>query len=307
MSCFQSKLTVKSKPRLNWDVSCNYGVSGSGWNPFAGLRVSVIDESLSKDEIAIYVEPPAPGASMFCFLTITPMIVLLPVMYPIAVSNSSAAAYVFSLNVATGKIDLFNRIKPFRGEEIRTVYEDVTYFGVKFKRDESFENLYTSSFVLTFKDGEIRIPNGESFALSHHLELEAILNAVNGLIARSLERRDDLNCSIYPLLRTGCAEEFIAIPHAFSELLEAQSSEFADCTTANVIRNETLTSQSSSETESIANTSGNETIRISNHPILSGEEGPDAEAIQEAILIPDADIMFSYRREVPNSLYVPFY
>lgn len=301
MSCFQSRLTVRSSPRLNWDVSCNKGVSSSGWNPFAGLRVSVIDESLSKDEVAIYVEPPAPGASMFCFLTITPMIVLLPVMYPIAVSNSSATAYVFSLNVATGKIDLFNRIKPFRGEEIRTVYEDVTYFGVKFKRDESFENLYTSSFVLTFKDGEIRIPNGECFALSHHLELEAILNAVNGLIARSLERREDLNCSIYPLLRTGCAEEFIAIPLAYSELLEA--SEYADCTT--VIRNEAMTSQSSIETEYIANTTGIELRGILGPPSLSGEERPEAEAIQEAILIPDADITLRYRREVPDLPYIP--
>ena len=244
---------------------------------------------------------------MFCFLTITPMIVLLPVMYPIAVSNSSATAYVFSLNVATGKIDLFNRIKPFRGEEIRTVYEDVTYFGVKFKRDESFENLYTSSFVLTFKDGEVRIPNGECFALSHHLELETILNAVNGLIARSLERRDDLNCTVYPLLRTGCVEEFIAIPLAFSELLESQSSEFADCTTANVTRNETLSSQSSVETESIANTSRNGAMGISNPPILLGEERHDADAIQEAVLIPDTDIAPRYRREVPNSLYTPLY
>lgn len=232
MAWLQSKLTISAGPRLNWDIGRNRGVIGSGWNPFLRLRCSLIDESLSKDRVSIYIEPSAPGTSMFCFMIFTPMIVMLPVLYPIAATHAQARGYFFSKNPATGKIDLFHRIKPFRGEEIRVTYEDVTYFGIKFTRDISFENLYTSSFILTFKDGQIFIPNGECFVLSHHVELDFIIAAVNTLISRSMENRIDLNSVILPILSTGRADEHAAIPFAASCMAETRihSEIFADCT-----------------------------------------------------------------------------
>ena len=227
----QSKITIKSGPRYRWDHNRNRSVLRSGWNPFAGLRVSLIDESLSKERVSIYIEPMAPGTSMLFFMFFTPMLVMLPVLGPLAISNAQARGYFFFKNEVTGKIDLFHRIKPFYGEEIRNTYEDVTYFGIKFTRDISFENLYTSSFVLTFKDGQIKIPNGECFVLSHHVELDFLMDAVNGLIARSMESRDDLNSIVFPMLSTGRADEHAAIPFAASCMVERRGlpDGFADC------------------------------------------------------------------------------
>lgn len=273
MAWFQSKITITSSPRYNWDVARNRGVTRSGWNPFVGLRVSLVDESLSKDRVSIYIEPAAPGTSMFCFMTFTPMLILSPVLCPIAVANSQASGYFFHKNVVTGKIDLFHRVKPFRGEEIRSVFEDVTYFGIKFIRDQAFENLYTSSFVLTFKDGQIRIPNGECFVLSHHVELDSLMDAVNALIARSLESREDLNSVIYPMLSTGRADEITAIPFAASCMAEGRedSLSFADCT-VNADQVEAGTARHAENT----------TLRTTPPPsCVAGQE------VQEALLIPD--------------------
>ena len=308
----QSKLTIATGPRLNWDIGRNKGVTGSGWNPFLGLRCSLIDESLSKDKVSLYIEPSAPGISMFCFMTLTPMIVMLPVLYPIAATHAQARGYFFSKNPITGKIDLFHRIKPFRGEEIRVVYEDVTYFGIKFTRDISFENLYTSSFVLTFKDGQISIPNGECFVLSHHVELDIIIAAVNALISRSMENRIDLNSVIYPILSTGRADEHAAIPFAASCMAETRNlaETFADCTVnAEAIRGKNTEDVehsliSESLPPNITFTPADSIGPIlfpSTIPALSSEL--DVE-VQEALLIPDTIYRQPYaRNDFPNIPY----
>jgi hypothetical protein len=147
MAWFQSKLAVKDNPRLNWDMNRSCGVTRSGWNPLVGLRVSIFDESLSKDKVSIFIEPAAPGTGKLCFMTFTPMIVLLPILLPILVSKSTAKAYIFSKNVDTGKIDLLYRVKPFRDEKIRVVFEDVTNFGIKF---QGMKHLRTNSRVASF-------------------------------------------------------------------------------------------------------------------------------------------------------------
>jgi hypothetical protein len=230
----------------------------SGWNPFLGLRVSLKDECLSAEKVSIIIEPGAPGSSMCCFMACTPMIILLPMLYPIAVANSQARGYFFYKNSSTGRIDLLYRLKPFMGREIRTEYEDVTYFGVIFSRDEAYENLYTSSFVVTFKNGQIRIPNGECFVLSHNNELDCLMEAVNTLIVRSLEGRHDLNTDVCAMLSTGRADERFDIPFApCSVLSRSESQEFANVSADCIHRGETMalrgsTSRGSLEEESIA-------------------------------------------------------
>ena len=302
MAWFQSKLTVKQSPRLNWDLSRNRGVSRSGWNPLVGLRVSVIDESLSDDKVSIFVEPAAPGTGMICLMTFTPMIILLPVLYPIAVSSSSAKAYIFSKNATTGRIDLFHRVKPFRGDEIRVIYEDVTYFGIKFVRDESFENLYTSTFIITFKDGQISLPNGECFVLSYHKELNEIIESVNALIARSLEGRDDLNSTIYPMLSTGHPGEYGAIPFAASTFLDSEIHELAYCTTTE--NNRTSSNpHSQSGSNVLDNMSAGVVICDQSFPLGGAQQG---DIIQEAVLIPEPNNPDRYHREATDFPNIPY-
>jgi hypothetical protein len=294
MAWFQSKLAVKENPRLNWDMNRSRGVTRSGWNPLVGLRVSIIDESLSEDKVSVFIEPAAPGTGKLCFMTFTPMIILLPIILPILVSKSTAKAYIFSKNIATGKIDLLYRVKPFRGEEIRVAFEDVTNFGIKFQKDEAFADQFTSCFILTFKDGQVRIPNGECFVLSHMKELNEILEAVNCLIERSLESRQDLNSAIYPLLSTGLADEYAAIPFAASCLLPSESSELADCTTS-------LTRHSISSYQLSAFLRESMVRVLPNSPTVpccgnASQADSATDPIQEAIVIPEINVSYRYHR-----------
>lgn len=256
--------------------------------------MSIIDESLSKDKVSVFIEPAAPGTGKLCFMTFTPMIVLLPILLPILVSKSTAKAYIFSKNVATGKIDLLYRVKPFRGEEIRVVFEDVTNFGIKFQRDEAFADQFTSFFILTFKDGQVRIPNGECFVLSHMKELNEILEAVNGLIERSLESRNDLNSAIYPLLSTGLADEYAAIPFAASCLLPMEPSELADCTTSLSRHGSSSYQLSAFIRESL--------VRVlpygstTNGSGTASQTDSNVDPIQEAIIIPEINVSYRYHR-----------
>jgi hypothetical protein len=55
-----------------------------------------------------------------------------------------------------------------------------------------------SCFILTFREGEIRLPTGENFSATSVIKLNEIADLVNGLIATSMEQRQDLNCNIQP-------------------------------------------------------------------------------------------------------------
>ena len=178
----------------------------------------------------------------------------------------------------------------------------------RFTRDISFENLYTSFFVLTFKDGQISIPNGECFVLSHHVELDIIIAAVNTLISRSMENRIDLNSVIYPILSTGRADEHAAIPFAASCMAEVRS--LADCTVNaestrgnnGEDREHTLLSESlpPNITYTPADSIG-PILFPSSIPALSSEL--DVE-VQEALLIPDTIYRQPYaRNDFPNIPY----
>jgi predicted nucleic acid-binding Zn ribbon protein len=86
------------------------------------------------------------------------------------------------------------------------MYTDCTHFCavvIKFRdapaeiHDESISQSY---FILTYDGGEIRLPTGENFSSTSLLKLNEIADAVNCLIATSLEERQDLNINLQPAL-----------------------------------------------------------------------------------------------------------
>lgn len=197
-------IKLKSSPSLSWRNQDTYGVSVSGWNPLKGLGVTVNDESGTNRTISIFIEPPAPGTGICCMMFCVPFFPFFwPIMCPQLMLRANAHAFIFSQNEA-GVIDLLHRQKPFFASEIRKTYQDCTHFCAvvtKFReapQEIHDESISQSSFILTFREGEIRLPTGENFSETSLIKLNEITDAVNSLIASSMEQRLDLNCNIQP-------------------------------------------------------------------------------------------------------------
>ena len=139
--------------------------------------------------------------------------------------------------------------------------------------------------------------------LSYHKELNEIIEAVNSLIARSLEGRDDLNSTIYPMLSTGHPGEYGAIPFAASTFLDVEPHELAYCTTTEPVRTSTnLHSQSASNL--LGNTISAGAVLCDQSFSLGGVQQEDV--IQEAVLIPETNNPDRYHREVSDFPNIPY-
>lgn len=197
-------IKLTTSPSLSWRNQDSYGVSASGWNPLKGLGVTINDESGTNNRISIFIEPPAPGTGICCMMFCVPFFPFFwPIMCPQLIIRANAHAFIFAQNEA-GVIDLLHRQKPFFGSEIRKTYHDCTHFcAVVTKFREAPEEIHDesisqSSFILTYRDGEIRLPTGENFSTTSLGKLNEIADVVNSLIATSMEQRHDLNCNIQP-------------------------------------------------------------------------------------------------------------
>jgi hypothetical protein len=197
-------ITLSANPCLSWRTEDSKGVGASGWNPLKGLVVSVNDESVTNHKVSIIIEPPAPGRGTCCMMFCVPFFpILWPIMCPTLVTRANAHSYSFEQS-ASGTIDLLHRRKPFFGSEIRNTYNDCTNFRAvverfqQVPREVHYDSISRSYFILTCKDGEIKLPTGENFWGSSLLKLNEIADVVNNLIASSMERRLDLNRNLRP-------------------------------------------------------------------------------------------------------------
>lgn len=197
-------INLSTSPSLSWRNQDKYGVSVSGWNPLKGLAVTMNDESSTNRKISIFIEPPAPGTGICCMMFCVPFFPFFwPIMCPQLIIRANAHAYIFAQNEA-GVIDLLHRQKPFFGSEIRKSYLDCTHFCAivtQFReapQEIHDESISQSFFILTFRDGEIRLPTGENFSMTSLGKLNEITDVVNSLISNSMEQRQDLNLNIQP-------------------------------------------------------------------------------------------------------------
>ena len=191
---------------LSWRNQDSSGVCGSGWNPFKGLVVSMIDDTATTNSVSLFIEPPAPGTGICCMMFCVPFFPFFwPLMCPQLVLRANAHAYLFTKN-ENGIIDLLHRRKPFFGVEIRKTYSDVTHFCATVTRyrdaptDIHDESISQSYFLLTYEGGEIKLPTGENFSSLSLQKLTEITDVVNSLISTSLEGRQDLNGNLQPTL-----------------------------------------------------------------------------------------------------------
>jgi len=104
---------VVSVPTLNWANEHRVGIIDSGWNPTLGTTVAFLQEA-DNNRCALYIEPDQ-----------------LRFLYPWTIEgNFCAQAFIFTRNVASGKIDLMHRVKPFDGREDVRIYRNCTCFAL---------------------------------------------------------------------------------------------------------------------------------------------------------------------------------
>ena len=210
-------LQVGNRPRLNWDSSIRKGVLESqrwGHTPKEIPCVSLIDEIDECDRIALVLEPGIPRKKK---------VSVVPEPSELEGENDlTAYGYFFTKNDITGAIDMLLRSKPLRGVEERTLFRDITYFGVKFQQEETEDNnndVYSSCFVVTFERGQIYLPSGSCFQLKDYQRLDLLLARINCVIASSLSTRQDLNTNLFPYMFAGTPDEAMDLPLAPSRLV----------------------------------------------------------------------------------------
>ena len=108
------------KPGLRWGDNDRdrVGIYGSGWNPLRGINICFRDESVTKNRMWFVIELPAPGITMTGASVV--MAPCIPLVYNYMKSNTVAIGYFFDRNPETGKVDLFYRLKPFKGKNHST-------------------------------------------------------------------------------------------------------------------------------------------------------------------------------------------
>ena len=207
-----------NRPRLNWDSNIRKGVLESqrwGHTPKEEPCVSLIDEIDECDRIALVLEPGIPRRKKS-------QVPQVPEFEN--ESELSAYGYFFTKNETNGTIDMLLRSKPLRGQEERTLFRDITYFGIKFQQEEtedSSNDVYTSCFVVTFERGQIYLPSGSCFQLKDYQRLDLLLARINCVIASSLSSRQDLNTNLFPYMFAGTPDEAVDLPLAPSCLMVA--------------------------------------------------------------------------------------
>lgn len=90
----------RSKPLLRWGEKDNRGILSSGWNPLKGASVCFADKSASDGDIAIIIEPSAPGialsvAAVFCIPS-------WPLLFRAVSKRAEAHGYFFKINAESG-------------------------------------------------------------------------------------------------------------------------------------------------------------------------------------------------------------
>ena len=213
---------VGNRPRLNWDSSIRKGVLESqrwGHTPKEIPCVSLIDEIDECDRIALVLEPGIPRRKKTVVQSSPPPSSEFDIENE---SELTAYGYFFTKNELTGAIDMLLRSKPLRGAEERTLFRDITYFGVKFQQEETVDNnnnVYSSCFVVTFERGQIYLPSGSCFQLKDYQRLDLLLTRINCVIASSLSSRQDLNTNLFPYMFAGTPDEAMDLPLAPSCLI----------------------------------------------------------------------------------------